>query len=92
MAGQRTLTPCVVVRLYLGQFYNNNALYEREKELSKKTHWKSIADNDLASFEDPSVSESRKKRMFKWGLAIDRMPYNKPKFNKVKKLDVPEED
>ena len=60
--------------------------------MSKKTHWKHFANNAISSFEDPSISEKRKKKMFKWGLAIDHMPTNKPRFNKTKKLDISEED
>ena len=61
--------------------------------MSKKTHWKHVADNSLHSFEDPAISEARKKKMFKWGLLIDRMPYNKPRLNHfLKKLDISDEE
>ena len=57
-------------------------------KMSKKTHWTHVADNALFTVETPE----RKRKLFKWGLAIDRMPLNKPKFNKTKKLEVSEEE
>ena len=56
--------------------------------MSKKTHWTHVADNALFTIETPE----RKRKLFKWGLAIDRIPLNKPKLNKTKKLEVSEEE
>ena len=60
--------------------------------MSKKTSWRHLADNSIAGYESEEEHKTRMHRIFKTGMAIDRMPTTKPKFNKVKKLDTPTEE
>lgn len=62
--------------------------------MSKKTHWKEFSNNDLSNFynTDPEKKTAYNKRMFKWGLKLDKMPINKPKIKKVKKLPTENEE
>ena len=60
--------------------------------MGKKSKWKVVAATDpyiMLSEEEKENYRKQKKeherRMFKFGLALDRMPVNKPKFKKAPK-------
>lgn len=52
--------------------------------MNKKSGWKVVADNGAIPMTDEEYQKYRKK-MFKWGLWVDKMKFEKPKFNKAKK-------
>ena len=47
---------------------------------------------ELEPIEGNITKEQYNKKMFAWQLALDRMKPNKPHFNSVKKITVPEEE
>lgn len=52
--------------------------------MNKKSGWKVVADNGPIPMTEEEYRHYRRK-MFKWGLWVDKMKPEKPKFNKVKK-------
>ena len=52
--------------------------------MNKKSGWRVIADNAAIPMTEEQYRHYRRK-MFKWGLWVDKMKTEKPKFNKVKK-------
>ena len=65
--------------------------------LSKKTHWTEFATLKLGDFHDPvkncSYAPTKeqyaayRRRMFKWGVKVAKMPIEKVSFNKKKKTE-----
>ena len=54
--------------------------------MHKKTGWKVVIDNAAIPMTDEEYMKYRRK-MFKWGLFVDKMPIAKPKFNKPKEKE-----
>ena len=62
--------------------------------MSKKTHWTEFATLKLGDFYDPVKDcsytptkeqyKAYRKRMFKWGVKVSKMPIEKVSFNKKK--------
>ena len=50
--------------------------------MHKKSGWKVIGDNKPIPMTEEEYMKY-KKRMFKWGLFVDKMKTEKPKFNKL---------
>ena len=49
--------------------------------MHKKSGWKVISDNSAIPMTDEEYKKYRN-RIFKWGLFVDKMKTEKPKFNK----------
>lgn len=52
--------------------------------MNKKSGWKVVGTNAPIPMNEEQYRHYRRK-MFKWGLWVDKLPIAKPKFNKVKK-------
>ncbi len=63
--------------------------------MSKKTHWTNFATFELGDFHDSETDntytptkeqyKNYRKKMFKWGMKVDKMSPEKISFNKKKK-------
>ncbi len=62
-------------------------LRKGKKYMGKTTGWRKIADNEIGAIMTKEEKDKYRKKLFKWGLALQKMPTNKPKFNKTKKID-----
>ena len=54
--------------------------------MNKKSGWKVVGSNSALPMTDEQYRHYRRK-MFKWGLWVDKMPISKPKFNKPKEKE-----
>jgi len=63
--------------------------------MSKKSKWKIVAATDSFKLLTPEEKvnywkekKAREKKLFKWGIQVDKMPTNKPHFKRMpKKVD-----
>lgn len=63
--------------------------------MSKKSKWKIVAATDSFKLLTPEEKinywkekKAREKKLFKWGVQVDKMPVNKPHFKRMpKKMD-----
>ena len=59
--------------------------------MSKRTHWKHIA-NNIEDYRTREEKEKDRRKAFKIGMAIDRMKTVKPKFKRTPKRVEPEDE
>ena len=59
--------------------------------MSKRTHWKHIA-NNIEDYRTREEKEKDRRKAFKIGMAIDKMKTVKPKFKRTPKRVNPEDE